>query len=280
MVLVGVVTTLLFVPDLKPMTFVRIFRDWFAVTAWIIFYGMSRAAADAVGMPIQEKIWIDADRILGFGQLPNHRLQSLIDWDAPAKWWEASFSIMYISHFLVGFAVLIVMYHRDRLVWGRWWRRLVLMNSIGLIGFVLLPSAPPWMSAESGNIAMVYEGLPRGWDVIKVQWIHELFTFGRNHANEIAAMPSLHAAWPALLYLFWGPRHGKAMRGLLAFYALFMGFTIVITGQHWLIDVFAGWLVAWVAHRTMLRLEAWQAGRKAERQRERAPAAEGAVVLA
>lgn len=262
--IIGLVSSLLFVRNPRPMTFVRICRDWLGVALWVVCYGASRSAADTLGMPVQEQILIDIDRLLGFGEQPVHRLQQLIDWDQPPRLWEASLSAMYISHFLVAFGVLIVMYNRDRVAWGQWWRRLVLTGSIGLLGFVLLPSAPPWMSSDTGAIEMVYEGLPRGWDAVQIEWIHQLFEFGRNKANPIAAMPSLHAAYPALLFLFWGPRNGRVVRTLLAVYALFMGFTIVITGQHWLIDVFAGWLVAYVAHRSMSRIEVWNARRKAE----------------
>lgn len=265
---IGFVTALLFVRDPKPMTFVRVFRDWIGVTLWVLFYGASRAAADSLGMPVQEQIWIDVDRVLGFGQQPVHRLQELIAWDEPPRLWEASLSAMYISHFLVAFGVLIVLYNRDRLVWGQWWRRLVLTGTIGVIGFILLPSVPPWMASDNGTVAMVYEGLPRGWDAVDIDWIHELFTFGRNKANPIAAMPSLHAAYPALLYLFWGPRFGRFGRSMLGFYALFMGFTIVITGQHWLIDVFAGWAAAYVAHSVVSRAER----RNAQRKRINGPA--------
>lgn len=262
-VLAGLLTSLFFVPNARPSTFVRVFRDWGAVLAWLVFYGMSRGAADTLGMPLQEQLWIDIDRVLGFGELPTHRLQQLIDWDGPARWWEATFPIMYVSHFLTNSAVLIVVYHRDRVAWGQWYRRIVLMGVIGVIGYVLLPSVPPWMASDNGTVELVHAGLPRGWDVIQIDWIHRLFEFGRDKANPIAAMPSLHAAFPVMLYLFWAPRSRPFVRKILASYALYMAFVIVITGQHWVIDVFAGWLVAYVAHRIMVRAEVWNAARKA-----------------
>jgi len=263
LIVVGFVTALLFMRDVRPRTIGRICRDWCLVFAWFIGWAFSRAAADSLGMPVQEQIWIDIDRILGVGEVPTLRLQGLIDWDAPPALWEASLPIMYVSHFIVAYTVLIVLYNRDRLLWGRWYRRVVLMGLIGLIGYILLPSAPPWMSSDTGTVDFVGAGLTRGWDVIQVDWIHQLFEFGRNKANPIAAMPSLHAAFPALLFLFFAPRVGRVMKGVLASYALYMAFVIVITGQHWLIDVFAGWVVAWVAHRTMCRVEAWNERRTA-----------------
>ena len=261
MVLIGMVTGFLFVRDPRPRTFVRTFRDWAGVFIFMLGWAISRAGVDALGMPIQEKIWIDIDRVLGFGELPNHRLQQLIDWDGPAQLWEVSLSAMYVSHFCIGFGVLITLYYRDRALWTRWWHRYVLVGMIGLVCFILVPSAPPWMASDNGTIAMVHEGLPRGWDAVQIEWIHNLFEFGRDHANPVAAMPSLHAAFPATLYLFFAPRVGRFMQFVLASYALYMGFVIVITGMHWLIDVFAGWLVAWVAHVLMEKYEARKAAK-------------------
>lgn len=271
LIIVGLVTALIFVRDVSAAAILRIFRDWGLVLAWFFCYALSRAAADTLGMPVQEQIWIDIDLVLGLGETPTHRLQRLIDWDAPPALWELSLSAMYVSHYVVNFAVLIVMYQRDRLVWGRWYRRFVLMGMIGIIGYILLPSVPPWMSSDTGTVPLVHESLARGWEVVEVEWIHRLFEFGRNKANPIAAMPSLHAAFPALLFLFWAPRVGRVLKAVLAFYALYMGFTIVITGQHWIIDMFAGWLVAYVAHRTMTRLEQWNEARQATAETPDAP---------
>lgn len=138
-------------------------------------------------------------------------------------------------------------------------RRWLLLSCLGLIGYILMPTVPPWMSSENGNIAMVYEGLPRGWSAVNIPVIEDLFRFGRDNSNQIAAMPSLHAAYPALLFLFFAPDRGWLGKTVLAGYVLFMGWTIVITGQHWVIDMFAGWLVAWIAHRLVAKTESTMA---------------------
>jgi membrane-associated phospholipid phosphatase len=53
-------------------------------------------------------------------------------------------------------------------------------------------------------------------------------------------MPSLHAAYPVMLVLFfWGA--GAAVRAGLALYAVAMAFTLVYTGEHFVLDILVGW---------------------------------------
>jgi len=102
------------------------------------------------------------------------------------------------------------------------------------------------MSSELGTVATVHEGLARGWEAVSLPVMADLFSFGRDQTNQIAAMPSLHCAYPALLFLFFAPGRNRVVQGALGFYALFMAFTVVVTGQHWVIDIIAGWACAWV----------------------------------
>jgi membrane-associated phospholipid phosphatase len=57
-------------------------------------------------------------------------------------------------------------------------------------------------------------------------------------------MPSLHAGAALLVALFLWPVAGTLGRVVLAAYALAMGVTLVYTGEHYVIDVLVGWLVA------------------------------------
>ena len=254
-ILIGLCTGVLFQGDLRGAAIGRAIRDWFGVAAWVVLYGMSRSIADTLGMPIREQSMITIDRMIGLGELPTHRMQRLIDWDSPAAWWEAIFSATYVSHFVIGFTILTVLFVRDRVTWGRWVRRWVLLGCLGLIGYVLLPTVPPWLASNHETVDLVYRGLPRGWDAVKGSFIHDLFSFGEDRANPIAAMPSLHAAYPALVLLFFGPRGSRLRKAVLVGYTVLMAVTIVITGQHWVIDIFAGWFVAWLAHTLMTRWE-------------------------
>jgi membrane-associated phospholipid phosphatase len=72
-----------------------------------------------------------------------------------------------------------------------------------------------------------------------------VFSGAGHFADPVAAVPSLHSAYPMLLALFFW-KTARRWRWLLAWYPLAMGFTLVYTGEHFVIDVLLGWLYALV----------------------------------
>ncbi len=262
---VGLATGLVFSRDRSWRGALRVTRDWMGLFTFILLYSISRSVADTLGMPVQEQSVIAIDQVLGFGETWVHRTQRWIDWDSAPVWWEVSFPTVYATHFLASIGALIVLYATNRPRWKQFMSRWVAMSGLGLAGYILLPTVPPWLASERGTVDLVHEGNPRGWSYLEGEAIANLFEFGRDAINPVAAMPSLHAAYPMMLLLFFGPSRGIIGRFLLAGYCLHMGFAIVISGQHWVIDVFAGWALAYGVHRWFCRRE--------ERAAEPAPAA-------
>jgi PAP2 superfamily len=122
-----------------------------------------------------------------------------------------------------------------------WWRRadlyrglrnsLVIVNLVGFLVFWLYPVAPPRM-------------LPGFTDVISSS-----HAFGpefhsgalASHANEVAAMPSLHMAWAAWCALaLWQLSSRRWVRVLALAYPCATAFTVVATGNHFVLDLVAG----------------------------------------
>jgi PAP2 superfamily protein len=119
---------------------------------------------------------------------------------------------------------------------------ILLANMIGLVGYVLVPTAPPWMFASYG------------------------FVDGVNHAgglgamaNPYAAMPSLHAADALIVgyFLFKACRHWWS-KALWALWPAWVWFCVMATANHYLLDVVAGIAVALVALTTV----AWLGARR------------------
>ena len=254
-IVIGLATGLVFSHDRSLRGALVVTRDWIGLFAFLTAYGASRAIADGVGMPWQEQSVIAIDEVLGLGETWVHRTQEWIDWDAEPVWWEVTFPLVYVTHFLFSMAALMFLYVTDRTRWRGFMRRWVTLSGVGLVGYVLLPTVPPWMASENGTVDPVYEGIPRGWSYVDGQAIADLLEFGRDTINPVAAMPSLHAAYPMLLLLFFAPTRGAIGRFLLWAYCLHMGITVVITAQHWLIDVIAGWGCALAVHAFWSRRE-------------------------
>jgi membrane-associated phospholipid phosphatase len=70
---------------------------------------------------------------------------------------------------------------------------------------------------------------------------------GAAYSNPVAAIPSLHAAIPMMLVLFFWPRVRWWVRAVLLAYALSMALTLVYSGEHYVIDVLLGWAYAGLA---------------------------------
>src|SRR5207244_668504 len=69
-----------------------------------------------------------------------------------------------------------------------------------------------------------------------------LIEHGYRYANDVAAVPSLHAAFALLIAITLWPRRRTWLRPLVAAYPLLMGFALVYTGEHYFSDVALGWI--------------------------------------
>lgn len=124
-----------------------------------------------------------------------------------------------------------------------WWRRpelyrplrndLVLANLIGFAVFFFYPVAPPRM-------------LPGFIDVVaKVGGLGSWHQTVLNHADQFAAMPSMHlgwAVWCSLVAWRLARRRGTRLVAVVfgAGYPLATALVVMATGNHYLLDVLAG----------------------------------------
>ena len=76
-------------------------------------------------------------------------------------------------------------------------------------------------------------------------------------------MPSLHTALSTLVAIFIGVQLRSRWRYLLALYPMAMGFTLVYTGEHYVLDLAAGVFYALTIH---FALNRWEARRRRIKQ--------------
>jgi membrane-associated phospholipid phosphatase len=69
-----------------------------------------------------------------------------------------------------------------------------------------------------------------------------------HYANNVAAMPSLHAAFAVLFSLYLWRLVPRAARALLALYPFAMSFALVYSGEHYVVDCIAGGVYAIVTY--------------------------------
>jgi len=138
-------------------------------------------------------------------------------------------------HYLVTPLVLIWMWRSHRDAYPRARTTLAVATVIGLVGFSLLPVAPPRMLPGFVDTMAQYAGT--GWWSTDASAPRGVGSF----TNQFAAMPSLHVGWA--LWCGWQMvRFGKHLitriSGVL--YPALITLVVVATGNHYLLDAFAG----------------------------------------
>ena len=144
-----------------------------------------------------------------------------------------------------------------------WWARadiyrplrntLLLTNVIAFAVFWLYPVAPPRMLGGFTDVVSSTHAFG-SWHTGSLA----------SHANEFAAMPSLHIAWAAwCTFAVWQATPGASgLRTLAVIYPCVTTFAVIATGNHFVLDVLAG-LVTFAASVAIVRLfEAVRARRR------------------
>ncbi|MFI2299786.1 phosphatase PAP2 family protein [Actinacidiphila glaucinigra] len=150
----------------------------------------------------------------------------------PADFWYASL------HYLVTPLVLVWLWRRRPTVYrlARTW--LLVSTLIGLIGFTLMPTAPPrLLAAGHGFVDTMAQYGSYGWWGAEASAPRGLGAM----TNQYAAMPSLHVGWSLWCgIMLW--RHGRTpvVRALGVLYPLGTTLVVMGTANHYLLDALAG----------------------------------------
>jgi len=233
--------------------------DWLPIVLVLGIYDFSRGAADSLGIGVHSHPMIDFDRFLFGGETPTEWLQAHINQPGVVDGWDVLFTLVYTSYFIVPFAVAGMLWARDRPAFRRFARRLVTLALAGLATYVAFPAAPPWMAADAGLLEHVQRTTAEGWEILG-GGTAGLFAKGQGAVNLVAAVPSLHSAFAALVAMFCWGRVRRPLRPLVALYPLAMGLTLMATGEHYFFDVLLGWLYA----AAVMGAWAWWERRRAE----------------
>jgi membrane-associated phospholipid phosphatase len=163
-------------------------------------------------------------------------LQRLVDGSqvlaTAASWtyWNSEFTVL-------GLALLWV-YLRRNDAFVKFRNSILLANVIGLVGYVLLPTAPPRMFPDLGfsDTLSNFGELNHGSGVIEFA------------ANPYAAMPSLHAADALIVGLVLASVcRSKVAKVLWLLWPAWVWFSVMATGNHFWLDVLGGVIVAVIA---------------------------------
>jgi PAP2 superfamily len=226
-----------------PRRILQLVLDWLPLVLVLAAYDFTRGAADSLGVGVHTRPMIDFDRFVFFGDTPTQWLQAHVAKPGVLTWWDVAFTLIYTSYFIVPFAVAGALWIRDRLGFRRFANRIVSLAAAGLVTYVAFPAAPPWMASEHGLIGPVQRLIPQLWTWSGIGAETGVVGTGYRYANDVAAVPSLHAALALLVALAVWPRRRWAQL-LVAAYPLAMALAVVYTGEHYVADVLLGWVYA------------------------------------
>jgi hypothetical protein len=204
-------------------------RDFAPFVLLLLSYDAMRGFADNLNGHVYIDYPIKIDEAI-FGEVPTVVLQRWL-FHGHAGWLEYAAAMLHIVHFFVPLLFgAIIWQHKHEQYW-KFVTSLVVLSYAAFITFMLVPTAPPWYASVHGHlegVQLVHNTLPA------LSAAYTLLS-----PNEVAAMPSLHSAYPTLFFLFavrlWGK---KALP--VGLYPVAVWFAVMYMGHHYFIDVFMG----------------------------------------
>jgi membrane-associated phospholipid phosphatase len=223
----------------------RLVLEWAPFIGVLFLYDRLRGFADGLVFPARELPQIHIEALLFGKPIPTVWLQSHLWHGADhLHWWDYGAWFVYLTHFfatLVVAAVLWTWFH-DR--FARFATMVCVLALTGFATYALYPAVPPWLAARHGNIGQANRLIGIVWQHVPIAHYGSLFEKGQSYANNVAAMPSLHAAYALLITLYLWRLVPRWARVPLALYPPAMAFALVYSGEHYVVDCIAGWAYA------------------------------------
>lgn len=217
----------------------RFVRDWLPVLIVGLLYVLADSAVGKFKLSVFYSPQIDLDKVIGFGSVPTVWLQSHL-YHGHIGPLEIFTALMYLSHFVLPLALAFGL-------WAFWSKRafsdllfgILIVTVLGEVTFMLAPTAPPWVAAQHGLISPVQPILKDAF-----YSMHMTKIANATHSqiyDTVAAVPSLHIAWPTIgLLVVLKHRLPKIVVALQATVLLSMLFAIVYMGEHYVTDALVG----------------------------------------
>ncbi len=238
-------------PDVLFLVFLTIFaiyghgkeyiRKFTPFVALLISYDALRGVVPLISHRVHFMEMINFDKWLFHGQVPTVFLQNWL-YHGTLHWFDYYFYFVYMLHFLAPFIIAALIWKYRPTHYWQFAAALVLLSYAGFITYIIFPAAPPWMASDLHIIPAITKlstSVWWSWGVHSVPNIYAHF-----NPNPVAAVPSLHSAYPMLDLLFVYKLFGRKAAIPFAIYPLSIWFGVVYLGEHYIFDVLAGILYA------------------------------------
>lgn len=265
MVFLWIVLGLFAITAGNPRAWARVILDWLPLFLILLAYDLLRGHVHDLNARAHLQPQIDFDRWLFGGTVPTVWLQRHF-WhpDSPRPWDYVVWGV-YMTHFFAALTTAAVLWKVAHARFRRFAALFVTLTFAGYLTYLLYPAVPPWLASQQHAIGHAQRVIQQMWRHVGFDAAARVFGKNSDYANPIAALPSLHAAYPFLLALFFWKRAGR-WRILLALYPIAMALTLVYSGDHYVFDILTGWIYATVVYVVLNRFLDRRAARKAAGQ--------------
>ncbi len=203
----------------------------------LLAYDSLRSIAPFLNHRVHFTEMIDFDRWLTGGILPTTALQNWW-WQGHLSWYDIYFYTLYMLHFVVPLTVGILIWRLRSAHFNRFVVAFLTLSYAGFITYILFPAAPPWMASEMGLIPALHKISTDVWWSVGV---HDYPSIYRTLSpNLVAAVPSLHAAYPTLISMFVWRAFGWRWGVATLWYPISMWIGIIYMGEHYVVDALLG----------------------------------------
>jgi len=247
----GLIVPVLVLAALLSGRFKRFVNDWAVFLGAVVFFDFGRGLAFALTSHFELPMYLDYvirwERWLCAGAIAPAAAQQWRAGLADPTWLDRFFVLVYSSHYLFFLVFGFLLWQRRRAAFRTYVAALLAVMYGGLLFYFLVPTIPPWMAAND------FLAVPKLVQIVRTFYNTRLpLLLAAFDVNAIAAMPSLHCALPATCALFalryFGRRGWFVVGYMLAVWA-----AVVYLGEHYFVDVIAGFLLALVVHAGVVR---------------------------
>lgn len=233
-------------------SFGRFLKDWIPFVLLFLSYEYLRGLAPILNKTVHIYEMINIDKFI-FGSIPTVFLQDRLFHSGSPQWYDFLSIFVYMLHFIVPMLTAFLFWILNKKRFREYTLALIILSFAAFATYVIFPAMPPWMASDLGYIPHIEKIMDvtflRLGQPLPLPTAYYLF-----RGDPVAAMPSLHAAYPLLTLLFF-VRHFKKAGYLLFPYVFGVWFALVYLGEHYVIDIAVGALYTVVIFIVVIKRE-------------------------
>lgn len=211
--------------------------DWIPFLFILIAYDFLRGFADNLSPRVHYIELIEADKLLFGGNVPTLWLQERF-FTGYVGYHDILATIFYFLHFALPLAFGYLLWIDSKVRFRQFVIAILILSYAGWISYLIYPAAPPWLAAQDGYLPGVQKIIETTFTIFPEK-LHLPTIYHNFNPNPVAAMPSMHAAYPLLVLLF-AVRFWRTKALFFLPYVLFVWISMVYLGEHYVIDIIAG----------------------------------------